>query len=241
MILKTLLVQPTETMAPILDLTGKHFGKLRVLRQDGMLNKRAAWLCACECGTEKTIASTSLVTGASKSCGCAHTDANRKRLFKNLAGQRFGRLTANTPVFGERRVKWSCLCECGENTLVLTSKLTAGITSSCGCARIDKPSLGSVNSRLSGAAHSSARRSRARGAGGKFTAEQITDLYLKQRGCCANCRTKLGDKFHRDHKVALSDGGTNDILNMELLCKPCNLHKHNKDPIHWANQNGRLC
>ena len=76
--------------------------------------------------------------------------------------------------------------------------------------------------------------------GGKYTPAQITELYLKQRGCCANCGAALGDKFHRDHRVALSDGGTNDITNIELLCKKCNLMKSKKDPIVWANQNGRL-
>lgn len=90
------------------------------------------------------------------------------------------------------------------------------------------------------AAKCAERRARKKNAGGRYTADQITELYLKQRGCCANCGAKLGDKFHRDHKVALADGGSNDISNMELLCKPCNLKKSKKDPIAWANQNGRL-
>lgn len=76
--------------------------------------------------------------------------------------------------------------------------------------------------------------------GGSFTAAQIADLYAKQRGCCANCGVKLGEAFHRDHKVALHLGGSNDITNIELLCQPCNNKKHAKDAVRWANENGRL-
>lgn len=51
---------------------------------------------------------------------------------------------------------------------------------------------------------------------------------------------KLNGVFHRDHRRALADGGTNNIGNIELLCGTCNLRKHAKDPIAWARENGRL-
>jgi 5-methylcytosine-specific restriction endonuclease McrA len=38
----------------------------------------------------------------------------------------------------------------------------------------------------------------------------------------------------------LSRGGSNDISNIELLCERCNLRKHAKDPIDWAQENGLL-
>lgn len=75
---------------------------------------------------------------------------------------------------------------------------------------------------------------------GSFTPTQIADLHTKQRGRCANCGAKLGAEYHRDHKVPLSKGGTNDITNIELLCGPCNLRKNAKDPVDWAQENGRL-
>ncbi len=111
---------------------------------------------------------------------------------------------------------------------------------SCGCGVIKKEGLLARNILESSASSCARRRARKREAGGDYTPEQITDLYLKQRDCCANCSTKLGDKFHRDHKVPLADGGNNDISNIELLCAKCNLKKSKKDAIKWANENGRL-
>ena len=89
-------------------------------------------------------------------------------------------------------------------------------------------------------ARTSAYRARSRAAGGSFTAAQIDALYLAQRGCCACCRSKLHRVFHRDHRTALANGGTNDIGNIELLCGLCNMRKNAKDEIAWANENGRL-
>lgn len=57
---------------------------------------------------------------------------------KNLTGQRFGRLIVlhRGPNLG-RYVRWWCLCDCGAETLVRSSFLRGGITSSCGCLRKD--------------------------------------------------------------------------------------------------------
>jgi hypothetical protein len=51
--------------------TGKRFGKLLVISQDGRNNlKKVLWKCKCDCGNEVTVVSGSLVTGNSTSCGC---------------------------------------------------------------------------------------------------------------------------------------------------------------------------
>lgn len=55
----------------------------------------------------------------------------------NLAGQKFGRLTAiaEAPSGQSSRVKWECLCECGNRKTVAADKLVSGWTVSCGCAK----------------------------------------------------------------------------------------------------------
>jgi hypothetical protein len=55
---------------------------------------------------------------------------------RNIAGQKFGRLTAIGIVekpFG-RSAKWLCLCDCGNSTTIQLSTLGRGYESSCGCA-----------------------------------------------------------------------------------------------------------
>lgn len=57
------------------DLSGRHFGRLEVLRflrikEYRSRQKRALWRCRCICGAEKVVGSASLCTGSTKSCGC---------------------------------------------------------------------------------------------------------------------------------------------------------------------------
>lgn len=53
------------------DLTGKQFGKLKVLEWAGSNKHNSSlWLCECECGTKKIIPSSTLIKGESNSCGC---------------------------------------------------------------------------------------------------------------------------------------------------------------------------
>jgi hypothetical protein len=53
------------------DLTGKRFGKLRVVRRNGSSARgHSLWLCICDCGIEKNIPANHLSRGNTKSCGC---------------------------------------------------------------------------------------------------------------------------------------------------------------------------
>jgi 5-methylcytosine-specific restriction endonuclease McrA len=86
------------------------------------------------------------------------------------------------------------------------------------------------------------RRARIRGAGGSYTASQVKMLFLVQKKKCANpfCRTSLTKGYHADHIMPLVLGGRNDIQNIQLLCASCNLSKHTKHPIEWAQSIGLL-
>lgn len=60
------------------DLTGQIFERWTVIRFDRFIgkkpNRKAYWLCECECGTRKSVWMGSLTTGLSKSCGCFKID-----------------------------------------------------------------------------------------------------------------------------------------------------------------------
>jgi 5-methylcytosine-specific restriction endonuclease McrA len=85
------------------------------------------------------------------------------------------------------------------------------------------------------------RRARIAKAAGKPSKDIYDKLMILQKGTCVCCRVSLKDvKVHIDHIVPLSKGGTNDDLNMQLLCQTCNNRKHAKHPIDFMQENGYL-
>lgn len=62
-------------MPPFIDLTGKRFGRLTVLRRTGTTTYgQPQWLCRCDCGAEVTPFGNSLRAGLTQSCGCLHRE-----------------------------------------------------------------------------------------------------------------------------------------------------------------------
>jgi hypothetical protein len=88
--------------------------------------------------------------------------------------------------------------------------------------------------------HRRDRKARQKGAPGSHTLTQIKDLLRRQRFKCVGCNGSLKKARHLDHIKPLARSGSNDISNLQWLCPECNLNKHAKDPILWANENGRL-
>jgi len=88
--------------------------------------------------------------------------------------------------------------------------------------------------------HQNNRRARESQAG-VLPSNIVVTLMGLQRCRCANCQADLRlTGSHIDHKQPLSKGGANTVDNVELLCPKCNLRKHARDPIEWAQANGRL-
>lgn len=86
------------------------------------------------------------------------------------------------------------------------------------------------------------RRARARGAGGRFTIEDIQAIFKAQRGKCAHpwCRVSLKERYDIDHITPIVRGGSSFPRNLQLLCCSCNRKKNAKDPIDFARENGLL-
>lgn len=53
------------------DRTGDKYGRLTVLSHAGKDHRnKHLWLCMCDCGNKKVVASDNLSSGKSNSCGC---------------------------------------------------------------------------------------------------------------------------------------------------------------------------
>lgn len=62
-------------------------------------------------------------------------------MYKDLTGQKFGKLTALEYVEiknKKEKHQWKCICDCGKEVTVPTNSLTSGKTKSCGCLRNTK-------------------------------------------------------------------------------------------------------
>lgn len=85
------------------------------------------------------------------------------------------------------------------------------------------------------------RRSREMSAQGSHNSSDIKKIMIGQENRCASCHCNLKKTgYHVDHVIPLSRGGTNWPDNLQILCPTCNLSKGAKDPIEWAQENGRL-
>jgi hypothetical protein len=63
---------------PLIDLSGKTFGRLTVLEKAGNSGGKAVWLCQCKCGTKKEIRGVHLRKGRQVSCGCYRSENTAK-------------------------------------------------------------------------------------------------------------------------------------------------------------------
>ncbi len=116
-------------MTKLKDLTGKKFGRLSVLERG--LNKRnkPAWKCLCDCGNIVEIAGCELKQNQTKSCGCLRKDL----LKKDIAGNKYGKLTAIKPLRINTSTIWLCECECGNFHECTINHLEMNQVKSCGC------------------------------------------------------------------------------------------------------------
>lgn len=78
-------------MGKLIDLTGKAFGRLRVLERDGQYRSPnspesmdTVWRCLCDpelggCGNISWVLGSNLRAGKVRSCGCLRADMMRER------------------------------------------------------------------------------------------------------------------------------------------------------------------
>lgn len=124
-----------------IDLTGKIFGKLTVIKEHPERTPQGSvqWVCQCECGNSTIVSGDNLRRNHTLSCGCQKKESAQARVI-DLVGQRFGKLTviekADTI---DRQLYWWCQCDCGKIIRVCGNSLKQGKTKTCGCTPSKKP------------------------------------------------------------------------------------------------------
>jgi len=116
------------------DLTGREYGYFTVLGFDRSVGGKRYWNCRCICGNTRSVMTSCLINGRIKSCGCMNK-TNRI----DLTGQRFGRLivTGLHEDPNDDKLKWDCVCDCGNRKVVYGAHLRYGKVKSCGCLKAE--------------------------------------------------------------------------------------------------------
>lgn len=233
-----------------MDVIGKRFGRLLVLRRKGEGRPlRYQVICMCDCGKEWSGYLYSLTTGYTKSCGCLNVELAVARSkgtqhHIDLKGQRFGRLLVvdRRGVTKDRNAIWLCTCDCGEEKNVSAHALKNMNQKSCGClqretARLLMTKHGRYKERSYIHELSARRSALLRGATVEIVDPAV--VYERDMGLCGICGLPVeGDDFHLDHRIPVVCGGQHSYKNCQTTHAICNLRK-NKKPMNecahlWA-------
>ena len=106
--------------------------------------------CKCSCGEIVEIAKSSILSGASTSCGCMNKQSLRDRRLSigdksdPEIGKKFGNLIVQKIIIPDKKCvdterKIECLCDCGKNIIVRKSQLLSGKCKSCGNCKREYP------------------------------------------------------------------------------------------------------
>lgn len=233
------------------DITGQRFNQLVAIRRyeqpfilkDG--SKKTLWVFQCDCGTIKPIHANNVITGKTRSCGCAKVGYERV----NLSGQRFGKVT----VLRREGKQYVCKCDCGKEFFRSQQQIRVGKLKSCGCIKNLPDGMPSRNHLFAIMKQGAQRRNYA----WELTIEQFASITKKDCFYCgASPRIK---SVTRDDVVGYIYNGIDRVDNslgyiegnVVPCCKFCNIAKntYSIDEFkewairlynHWAGLEGKV-
>ena len=223
----------------VIDISGKRYGRLIVVKRAGNIGNKTSWLCKCDCGNMAIVSKSNLVTGSTRSCGCYAVEKSNEKLralhrkqnekFEEV-GNKYGRLLvlkeAGRDINGSRR--WLCKCDCGNTHVVSGYRLRNGNTKSCGCYNVDSHS-GANNKRYRHDLTDEERMKNRYQLYGKHLKKWSRSVFVRDKFTCQVCGSYSVD-LHAHHL-----DGWNwckekrfDVSNGITLCKECHFDFHRK-------------
>ncbi len=116
------------------DETGKTYGKLTVLRFEGMRKGQPYFVCRCNCGREVSVRGPNLRSGNTRSCGCS-----RKKSGNRQRGKMVLKVFSHNLVLGKAgpalpKTQWVTICKfCHRPGFHTERKLRTGKALFCKC------------------------------------------------------------------------------------------------------------
>jgi hypothetical protein len=226
------------------NLLGKRFGKLKAIEKTReRSDNKVVWRCLCDCGNESFVASSSLISGNTGSCGCAWEERLPRRL--DISGERFGRLVAVKFVrMDKTRSVWKFKCDCGNYVTRLATyvKGKSGYQlASCGkCFRPRSHGLSRHPWYQRFLANN--RRAKEAGADGCYSIDEWESVVSAHDNSCVACGKGVrfigsrGRAVSLDHIVPLSVGGSNWPTNLQPMCLSCNASRRAMDFWPWMHK-----
>jgi len=227
-----------------LNLEGNRYDRWTVLEYAGVTKKRPAslWLCRCDCGKEKIVIGSSLVSGESKSCGCLSVEVLLERNKDNTYGKgNKGKIRTE-----EMKKRYSDAhkgVKLSESHCESISKATSGENNPFyGKQHSDetKRKIGDANRGencgtykhgLTGTKAYDLYRVRKRQALKDDQTPPLTEIEEKKLLLYYKISEYLGDGWCVDHIQPISKGGMHHPDNLQVLRSGLNQKKFNKYPL----------
>lgn len=114
----------------LIDLTGKRFGRLLVIKREGKIGAHAAWRCICDCGNETIVRGDHLRHNKTRSCRCLENEKRSRgevhfihgesgtRLYEIWTGMRKRCTNKNTLCFKDYGGRGISVCEAWDDFAV---------------------------------------------------------------------------------------------------------------------------
>jgi hypothetical protein len=124
-------------------IVGQKYNLLTAIKITGKTKDgKNIWLFRCDCGRLHKAASTYVLRGKIKSCGCKRAGFLQsvvRKVILPIVGRQYAKLTAIEDAneknkYGKRL--WWFDCECGNRTKQSSSDVVRGVRKSCGCATL---------------------------------------------------------------------------------------------------------